>query len=1015
MQFPPMCCFRSIPLLFVSWSFFCFATSFAVGQDGETLRLEIDSLEQDYAQQLPRIAPHEARESLDTFTLDTRFRIEQVAAEPLVTDPVAIAFDEWGRAYVVEMRGYSEDDQQVLGVVRLLEDTDHDGRFDQAHLFADQLAWPTAIAVTQGGILVGAAPDILFLKDTDGDHQADVREVVFTGFRKNNVQGLLNSFIWGLDGFLYGSSSSNGGVIESLRHAGTSAIPLDRRDFRMDTSDMTLSPVDGGGQHGMSFDVWGERFVTQNSDHLQWLEFEDRYLRRNPALLAPAMKRSIAADGPAAEVFRTSPVEPWRIVRTRLRVKNMVSGPIEGGGQPAGYFTGATGVTIFQGDAFSDKWNDKTLAFIGDVGSNLVHCKLIQDQGLNKTGVRLLPNVEFLTSTDIWFRPVQFANGPSGGLYVLDMYREVIEHPASLPPLIKRHLDLTSGRERGRIYQIVAKEHTNKVRKTPGEMSTPELVQTLAHSNGWHRETAARLLMEQPNAEAVPLLMEWIKTSNSPIAVVRAAYCLQRAGQLDTDSLVALLKHANAQVRRHGLRLAERHLDQSAVVQQVVSMASDRELLVRYQLAYTLGELAWSQRSAALWQLIRSDGAHAKMRIAITSSLADGEIETLQQLLTSNSVTSATTPLIRQIVSQVGQQRDASEIVNVITQIQQANQADHFPLLSLLLQSTRLAHDDLLSLLRESKLDQPDAFLAQLLTQAITIARDASATKQRRIAAIQTMALAELDDVNTTLRLLLTNDQPLEINAAALETCGSFATDIAGKILIDHLETMAPSLQTRSIELLMSRTNWTQQLLGAMQADLVRPQTLSIRQRQQLLSHVQPEVRRMASELLGELPSRANVVQQYMDVLQMEGNVDRGRAIFGKVCATCHLLHGEGHRVGPELTPFTNRGALYFLTNILDPSQEVDVRYAAHSVVLNNGATLSGIVSAESSETITLLREEAKADVIPRPEILEVSNTGKSLMPEGLESDLGKQGVADVIAFLLSYDKNRPASAVSSK
>ncbi|MEZ6120188.1 MAG: hypothetical protein R3C28_26955 [Pirellulaceae bacterium] len=149
---------------------FSASPSFAVGQDDESLRLEIDSLEQDYAQQLPRIAPHEARESLATFIRLASNR--STAAEPLVTDPVAIAFDEWGRAYVVEMRGYSEDDQQVLGVIRLLEDTDQDGRFDQAHLFADQLAWPTAIAVTRGGILVGAAPDIVFLKDTDGDHRA---------------------------------------------------------------------------------------------------------------------------------------------------------------------------------------------------------------------------------------------------------------------------------------------------------------------------------------------------------------------------------------------------------------------------------------------------------------------------------------------------------------------------------------------------------------------------------------------------------------------------------------------------------------------------------------------------------------------------------------------------------------------------------------------------------------------------------------------------------------------------
>ena len=162
---------------------------------------------------------------------------------------------------------------------------------------------------------------------------------------------------------------------------------------------------------------------------------------------------SIAADGPQAEVFRTSPVEPWRIVRTRLRVAGAVPGPIEGGGRAAGYFTGATGATIYRGDAWPAEYRGQ--AFIGDVGSNIVHRKTLSADGVLLVANRADEGSEFVASTDIWFRPAQFANAPDGTLYIIDVYREVIEHPASLPPVIKKHLDLTSGRDRGRIYRIV--------------------------------------------------------------------------------------------------------------------------------------------------------------------------------------------------------------------------------------------------------------------------------------------------------------------------------------------------------------------------------------------------------------------------------------------------------------------------------------------------------------------------------------------------------------------------------
>ncbi len=367
---------------------------------------------ENFAAELPRIAPHEPADALSTFQVEDGFKIEQAAAEPLVATPVAMAFDADSRLYVVEMRDYSEQDKERLGRVRLLEDTDEDGRFDKATIFADDLSWPTAVTCYDGGIFVGAAPDIYYLKDTDGDRVADERRTVYTGFSRANVQGLLNSFQWGPDNRIHGTASSAGGTITRPGFADFKPVSVSGRDFSFDPRTLELRPESGGAQHGMTFDDWGRKFVCSNSDHIQMVMFEDRYVARNPDLSAPGARVSIAADGPQAEVFRTSPIEPWRIVRTRLRVTGQAKGPVEGGGRAGGYFTGATGTTIFRGDAWPREYVGQS--FTGDVGRNIVHRKILEPNGVGFIARRATPGKEFIASSDNWFRPAQFANAPDG-------------------------------------------------------------------------------------------------------------------------------------------------------------------------------------------------------------------------------------------------------------------------------------------------------------------------------------------------------------------------------------------------------------------------------------------------------------------------------------------------------------------------------------------------------------------------------------------------------------------------
>ncbi|MCG8653891.1 MAG: cytochrome C, partial [Pirellulales bacterium] len=340
---------------------------------------------QDFANELPRIPATEPAQALKTFAVADGFRMEQVAAEPLIGSPVAIQWDAQGRMYVCEMRGYSENRDDRISSIARLEDTDGDGIYDRRTDFAEGLFWPTAIFPYDGGLFVGDAPDLFYLKDTDGDGTADLRRPVLTGFGTSNVQGLMNSFRWGLDNRIHVACSSTGGVIRKSNQ--TEGVNVRGRDLAFDPETFDFQLTSGAAQHGMCFDDWGRKFVSSNSDHIQQVMYEEHDIARNPYFRPPPARKSIAADGPQAEVFRASPVEPWRIVRTRLRVAGTVPGPIEGGGRAAGYFTGATGVTIYRGDAWPAQWQG--LAIVGDVGSNLVHRKRLHPNGLEFVARRI--------------------------------------------------------------------------------------------------------------------------------------------------------------------------------------------------------------------------------------------------------------------------------------------------------------------------------------------------------------------------------------------------------------------------------------------------------------------------------------------------------------------------------------------------------------------------------------------------------------------------------------------------
>lgn len=896
---------------------------------------------------LPRFAPNDPAAALKTFVVREGFEIEAAAHEPNIASPVALSFDEKGRLYVIEMRDYSEHRHEMLGRVRLLEDLDGDGFYEKSVVFAEGLAWPTAVICYNGGVFVGATPEILFLKDTDGDGKADERKVVFTGFGKEasrlNVQQLINSFQWGQDNRIHGANGGNGGMIEQVA-SGAPALRLGSRDFSFDPKTLTMRAETGGGQHGMSFDDFGRKFVSNNSSHIRMAVYEDRYLQGVEGIALPTGLVDIAREGPAAEVFRISPEEPWRKVRTEWRVSGHVPGPIEGGGRASGYFTGATGVTIYRGDAFPKEFSNN--AFVGDAGGNLVHRKVLKQAGVLFEASRAQDelNREFIASRDTWFRPIQFANGPDGCLYIIDMYREVIEHPWSLPPNLKRLIDLNSGREGGRIWRVKPAGFSRRAQPKLGDASTQELRKIASeHPNGWHRDTAARLLFERGNPVSRIALGD-----PNPGVVERSLINLETASSEDYD--FALL-------------------------------AASADPRIRHQLAWTLSALQPKQTPELLATIIRVDASDPYIRAAVLvaaqnhapmmfETLAaderfvagEGAVEFLAQLAGR-----ASTETLRRTISKIAPNAAGFQMASAVGEA---------------LQKRKTSSD-----------------LGGLFEAAVKAVGSADPSLQ--LAAIRFLRLEKSERTRTVF------EKAFQSGAVRtrVEAFRELARDPkpASRLLLENWSLLPTAARQGALESLLSRDQGAELTIAALREKKLTRSDLTASQSQTLRQHSNPSISQPALELLGQAATdRLAVIERLKPAIGQKGDVKIGEKIFMERCATCHRVAGRGVAVGPDLESVRGNGADYILTHLIDPNREINALYTVYNAELRGDDAISGILARETDSTITFRLAGAEEKTVPRVDVKKLTASPQSLMPLGLEEGLDLSAVAGLLEFVKS-------------
>ncbi len=584
---------------------------------------------------LPAPKPLTPEEELKTFKLAPGFHAELVAAEPMIESPVALSWDHKGRMFVCEMRGYMHDvegagENQPIGRIVMLEDTDGDGRMDKRTVFADGLLMPRSLMCVNGGLLVSEPPHLWFMKDTDGDGVADLKQNLDAsyGVAGGQPEHMANSPTWMLDNWIYSANHS--------------------KRYRLKNGKFIDEITGSRGQWGMTQDDLGRQFYNSNSDFLRANFLPESLARRN--------SNYTASSGLGVQVLKDQ--STWPSHQTPGVNRGYDSKQLREDGTLA-TSTATCGASIYRGDLFPRAFIGN--AFIPEPAGNLVKRVLLTEKDGAVTGKNALEGTEFWTSTDERFRPVTSYSGPDGALYVVDLYRGIIQHKSFLTHYLIANIkdrNLETPFNQGRIWRVVPDKTKPAAVKIPEESAG--LAALLESQNGWTRDTAQRLLVERNDTAVAPALHTIAQKGKSPSARIHALWTLEGMGALSPEVISAALKDRDANVRSMAVRLAGR-----PQAGELAKMLHDPSVAVQIALGFQLSSFPETQVDAII--LATKSGNQPLVKDAILSGLRGRELETLQTLLAKK--TSQLPTLLAEALAQAVMTERRKEHVKTLLEI----------------------------------------------------------------------------------------------------------------------------------------------------------------------------------------------------------------------------------------------------------------------------------------------------------------------------------------------------------
>lgn len=940
-------------------------------------------------QGVPAKSPEESRRAIN---VDPRFEVELVAAEPLVDDPVAIDFGPDRRLWVAEMANYAFEPQaefKQTGRVKFLTDSNSDGQYDQATLFLEGLRFPTDVKVWRDGVLICDAPDILFAKDTDNDGKADIVEKKYTGFTTHNPHARVNSLRWGLDNWLHGSGGLFGGVIQNDRGE---TINLGARDFRISPDSGKLEPATGNTQQGRSRDDFDNWYGCDNGTLIRHYPIVDEYTRRNPYVATPP-----------TQVFAHLDADPGKLFPAGELVTFKLSGPP---GRP----TSACGLEIYRDRLLGDEFYGNS--FTCEPVNQLVHRIVVGKQGIVATGKRAdeEQDREFLTSTDKWFRPVQARTGPDGALWIVDMYRYVIEHPRWIPDETKADLNVFAGQGLGRIYRIVPKGKKLRVWPDLAKASPFDLANELESSNGVVRDLAHQLLYWHNDWTAADRLHQIAQESSIPAARAHALSLLATFNKLEeADITTNLTSETEPELIVQSLRWSETLKESPALLQRLSAMSKHSSQSVRFQAWLSRANFTNSSSISEIVERLKDPQLEGYEAWSILSGISSENASVWSDYLREHPELLEQVALVRDFAlpSCIG----LSDEQSIFAWLNFGLRGEPGEM-SLQNQYVLASIARVLDSSRWQNVELPDQ-VARRLELELGSAIDASANKElpeeNRIRALQLVGIvASLIDLPEKsfelIDRLIDASQPIAIQTEATGIIlRSHKHEPIGQLL-GKLDGLTPVIQKMAIDVQLRNMQSAERLLELIAEGKVPRSVLSSQQRQTLLTSEDESLRKKAEGALGGAvdANRTKLIEKYKVALEGNGNAAMGRAIFAKSCATCHRIGTIGTALGPDLAAIDNRTPSSLLISILDPSRDIDYKYSHFIAETKSGQNEAGIIIEESGASITLARQDGTKVQLLRSEIDILRNSGKSLMPEGIEESVTIENVRDLIAFLMT-------------
>ncbi|HEY0551473.1 MAG TPA: c-type cytochrome, partial [Verrucomicrobiae bacterium] len=633
-------------------------------------------------------------------------------------------------------------------------------------------------------------------------------------------------------------------------------------------------------------------------------------------------------------------------------------------------------------------------AFVADCGSNLIHRKKIRRDGLNFIAERPADEQrkEFLASRDNWFRPVTMANAPDGTLYVADMYRETVEHPWSLPPELKSKLDLNSGNDRGRIYRIVPNGFKQPKPIQLAGSSVAELVQTLEHTNGWHRDTASRLLFERRETNAVPLLRTLIQESPFPPSRMHALSLLLNFRALDIDDLKRALADSDAAVRTHAVRSTDSHVradpeaDKLTWASLLRVRADDPDERVRFQVALA------NDDSITLTKIITHDVEQPWMRAAVLGGLSTGSADVFAALAGNGEFVER--PGAVEFLREVARVAGVNAPVNrVVLDARVASRSEHALLFTAALAGGLERRGMSISVVDGRTFEQ-------LRAEALRLISETGVGETQRIEAVEFLQYANDTGSRHALAGLLAPSSSPALQSAVV-TVLSRRRDQTMTNVFARWSQLAPQTRTRAVSLALVRRDMTSALLQALEEGSIARSELSASDVQRLTTYNDGAIRMQARKVFHRDESaRSEIVKKFRGALDLNGDAARGHTLYQQRCITCHRSGAEGSMVGPDLASVANGGKEKLLTSILDPNAEVAAAFLAYSIETKTGESILGVIAGENPLSLMMKTASGETNRIGRENISSMRGTDKSLMPEGLEEGLSAQDVADLLEFV---------------